>query len=183
MAADVKPEKLFLVRKLFVLRPRPDRLPPGGRGSMHFFIEKRNLSGCTITLPFQSNPSESAPASTTTYATVEQALHVLVEHQVNKPSSKTLLDGAVSDVAAYLQAQNLTVPNLGGAISGTQAFFGTDINGDGGTGTTPRGDVLPGANAGQLPGGVRQGLCGSASVAGKVASTASTRSVTAETRK
>ena len=68
------------------------------------------LSGCTITLPFQSNPSESVPASTTTYATVEQALHVLVEHQVNKPSSKTLLDGAVSDVAAYLQAQNLTVP-------------------------------------------------------------------------
>ncbi|TMD61045.1 MAG: PDZ domain-containing protein [Chloroflexi bacterium] len=76
------------------------------------------LSGCTITLPFQSNPSESAPASTTTYATVEQALHVLVEHQVNKPSSKTLLDGAVSDVAAYLQAQNLTVPGDTPAFTG-----------------------------------------------------------------
>ncbi len=47
-------------------------------------------------------------------------------------------------------AQTLTVPNLGGAISGTQGFFGTDVNGDGGTGTGPRGDVLPGLNAGQF---------------------------------
>ncbi len=47
-------------------------------------------------------------------------------------------------------ALNLTVPNLGGAISGTQGFFGTDLNGDGGTGTTPRGDLLPGVNAGQF---------------------------------
>lgn len=45
--------------------------------------------------------------------------------------------------------QTLTVPNLGGAISGVQGFFGTDINGDGGVGTTPRADVLPGLNAGQ----------------------------------
>jgi hypothetical protein len=44
----------------------------------------------------------------------------------------------------------LTVPNLGGAISGTQGFFGTDINGDGGTGTTPRADVLPGIRTGQF---------------------------------
>jgi hypothetical protein len=43
----------------------------------------------------------------------------------------------------------LTVPNLGGAISGTQGFFGTDINGDGGAGTTPRGDILPGMRLGQ----------------------------------
>jgi hypothetical protein len=47
-------------------------------------------------------------------------------------------------------AQNLYVPNLGGAISGTNGFFGTDINGDGGVGTTPRADVLPGVNAGQF---------------------------------
>jgi hypothetical protein len=53
------------------------------------------------------------------------------------------------------EAQNLTVPNLGGAISGTQGFFGTDLNGDGGAGTTPRGDLLPGAKAGALGRGVK----------------------------
>ncbi len=47
-------------------------------------------------------------------------------------------------------AQTLTVPNLGGAISGVQGFFGTDINGDGSAGTGPRGDVLPGLNVGQF---------------------------------
>jgi|YelNatPaOPRAMG01_1025707.scaffolds.fasta_scaffold11200_1 hypothetical protein len=46
------------------------------------------------------------------------------------------------------QAQNLTVPNLGGAISGANGFFGTDINGDGGRGTTPAADLLPGTKAG-----------------------------------
>jgi hypothetical protein len=38
---------------------------------------------------------------------------------------------------------NLSVPALGG-ITGANAMFTTDINGDGGTGTSPRGDVLPG---------------------------------------
>jgi len=47
-------------------------------------------------------------------------------------------------------AQTLTVPNLGGAVSGSQGFFGTDLNGDGTTGTSPRGDVLPGLNVGQF---------------------------------
>ena len=47
-------------------------------------------------------------------------------------------------------ARTLTVPNMGGAISGVQGFFGTDLNGDGSTGTTPRGDVLPGTTAGQF---------------------------------
>jgi hypothetical protein len=47
-------------------------------------------------------------------------------------------------------AQTITVPNFGGATSGTNAFFATDLNGDGGTGTTPRGDVLPGLPAGQF---------------------------------
>ncbi len=47
-------------------------------------------------------------------------------------------------------AQTLTVPNMGGAISGVQGFYGTDLNGDGGTGTSPRGDVLPGVTAGQF---------------------------------
>jgi hypothetical protein len=45
---------------------------------------------------------------------------------------------------------SFTVPNFGGAISSTNGFFGTDLNGDGGTGTTPRGDVLPGINLGQF---------------------------------
>ena len=31
-----------------------------------------------------------------------------------------------------------------------EGFFGTDLNGDGGTGTTPRGDILPGIDAGQF---------------------------------
>jgi hypothetical protein len=47
-------------------------------------------------------------------------------------------------------AQNITVPNFGGAISSQGGFFGTDLNGDGGRGTTPQGDVLPGVNAGQF---------------------------------
>ena len=46
--------------------------------------------------------------------------------------------------------RTITVPNLGGAISGAQGFFGTDLNGDGGTGTSPRGDVFPGINAGGM---------------------------------
>src|SRR5262249_32860580 len=38
---------------------------------------------------------------------------------------------------------NLTVPQLGG-ITGANAMFTTDLNGDGGTGSSPRGDLLPG---------------------------------------
>lgn len=45
---------------------------------------------------------------------------------------------------------SLFVPNLGGPISGSQGFFGTDLNGDGGRGTTPRADVLPGLDIGQF---------------------------------
>lgn len=52
-------------------------------------------------------------------------------------------------------ALTLTVPNLGGAISGSNGFFGTDLNGDGSAGTTPRGDVLPGLNVGQFGRGVK----------------------------
>lgn len=52
--------------------------------------------------------------------------------------------------------QNLVVPNLGGPISGAQGVFGTDLNGDGGTGSgAPRGDLLPGVNAGQFGRGVK----------------------------
>ncbi len=48
-------------------------------------------------------------------------------------------------------AQTVIVPNLGGAISGANGIFGTDINGDGGTGSgAPRNDVFPGVNAGQF---------------------------------
>jgi len=43
----------------------------------------------------------------------------------------------------------ITVPNFGGAVSGGNGFFATDLNGDGTTGTSPRGDVLPYLNAGQ----------------------------------
>ncbi len=48
-------------------------------------------------------------------------------------------------------AQNLFVPNLGGPISSSNGIFGTDLNGDGGTGSgSPRGDVLPGTKSGQF---------------------------------
>jgi hypothetical protein len=48
-------------------------------------------------------------------------------------------------------AQSLFVPNLGGAVSSSNGIFGTDLNGDGGTGSgSPRGDVLPGTRIGQL---------------------------------
>jgi hypothetical protein len=47
-------------------------------------------------------------------------------------------------------AQTLTVPNLGGAISGANGMFGTDLNGDGGAGSTPRADLFPGVNGGQF---------------------------------
>src|SRR4029434_3865822 len=50
MPADIKPEKLFLIRKLFVLAPGPDRLFPRRRGRMRLFVVKRNLSGCPIAL-------------------------------------------------------------------------------------------------------------------------------------
>ncbi len=45
---------------------------------------------------------------------------------------------------------NIYVPNMGGAISGTQGFFGIDLNGDGSAGTSPRNDVLPGIRSGQF---------------------------------
>ncbi len=45
--------------------------------------------------------------------------------------------------------QTIGVPNLGGAISGVQGFFGVDVNGDGGAGTAPRFERLPGINTGQ----------------------------------
>ncbi|MGH8247468.1 MAG: hypothetical protein ACREUU_13670, partial [Gammaproteobacteria bacterium] len=47
-------------------------------------------------------------------------------------------------------AAHLFVPNLGGAISGAQGIFGTDLNGDGGPAGLPRPDFLPGVNAGQF---------------------------------
>ena len=47
-------------------------------------------------------------------------------------------------------AATVTVPNFGGAVSGANSYFGTDLNGDGSTGTTPRGDVLPLLGLGQF---------------------------------
>jgi hypothetical protein len=47
----------------------------------------------------------------------------------------------------------LNVPALGG-ISGANALFSTDLNGDGGTGTSPRSDLLPGVKIGDWGVGV-----------------------------
>ncbi len=44
----------------------------------------------------------------------------------------------------------LGVPNLGGAVSGVQGYFSTDINGDGSAGTSPRFDPVPGLGVGQF---------------------------------
>jgi hypothetical protein len=41
----------------------------------------------------------------------------------------------------------LTVPAIGG-LTGANAMFSTDLNGDGGAGSTPRGDLLPGLGLG-----------------------------------
>jgi len=43
---------------------------------------------------------------------------------------------------------SLFIPALGG-VTGANAMFTTDLNGDGGVGTSPRGDLLPGLNLGQ----------------------------------
>src|SRR4030095_9590907 len=50
MAADVKPEKLFLVGELFMLVPRSDQLRPRRGGCVRLFIEERNLPGNPIAL-------------------------------------------------------------------------------------------------------------------------------------
>ncbi len=50
---------------------------------------------------------------------------------------------------------NIFTPNLGGPIAGAQGFFGIDLNGDGGRGTTPRNDILPGVNIGQFGRGIK----------------------------
>lgn len=46
-------------------------------------------------------------------------------------------------------AQTITVPGFGGPVSGANAYFATDIVGDGGAGS-PRANVLPGIGAGQF---------------------------------
>jgi hypothetical protein len=48
---------------------------------------------------------------------------------------------------------SLTVPALGG-ITGANAMFTTDLNGDGGAGTSPRGDLVPGLRIGDWGRGV-----------------------------
>src|SRR5262245_33913023 len=52
MTADIKSEEVFFVGKLFMLIPRPDRLPPRCCGCVRLLIEKRNLSGCPIALRY-----------------------------------------------------------------------------------------------------------------------------------
>src|SRR5438093_5986905 len=76
---------------------------------LRLFLLALLTAACTITLPIQG-PSPSAVPTTSQYATAETALRVLVEHQVDRPSSKTLLDGAVVDVTAYLQTRALAAP-------------------------------------------------------------------------
>lgn len=76
-----------------------------------FLVTLLVTSACSISLPLQSQTQTAEPAPTTSYATVETALNVLVDHQVNRPSSKTLLDGAVTDVNALLKAQNVSAPD------------------------------------------------------------------------
>lgn len=48
---------------------------------------------------------------------------------------------------------SLTLPALGG-ITGANTMFTTDLNGDGGAGSTPRGDILPGVKLGDWGRGV-----------------------------
>jgi len=48
---------------------------------------------------------------------------------------------------------SLTIPALGG-VTGANALFTTDVNGDGGIGTTPRTDLLPGLRNGDWGRGV-----------------------------
>lgn len=55
--------------------------------------------------------------------------------------------------ARSLAPTSFTVPALGG-ITGANAMFTTDLNGDGGTGTSPRGDLLPGQRAGDWGRGI-----------------------------
>ncbi|OLC53229.1 MAG: hypothetical protein AUH85_14620 [Chloroflexi bacterium 13_1_40CM_4_68_4] len=65
------------------------------------FVAIVTLTACTVTLPAQ--PTQTP--ITTSYATVEAALRVLVEHQVDRPSSKLLLGGAVDEIITSLQKQ------------------------------------------------------------------------------
>jgi hypothetical protein len=55
--------------------------------------------------------------------------------------------------ARSLTPQNFTVPALGG-ITGANAMFTTDLNGDGGAGSSPRGDLIPGFRRGDWGRGV-----------------------------
>jgi hypothetical protein len=56
--------------------------------------------------------------------------------------------------AVTLAPSTIAVPALGG-ITGANAMFTTDLNGDGGTGGSPRFDLLPGLNLGQFGRGVK----------------------------
>jgi hypothetical protein len=55
--------------------------------------------------------------------------------------------------ARSITPTSFTVPALGG-ITGANAMFTTDLNGDGGVGTSPRGDLIPGLRQGDWGRGV-----------------------------
>lgn len=84
------------------------------------------LSACTLASP-AATPTPTA-TSATAYATVEQAYRVLLEQHVDKPSSKTLLDGAAAQVQELVArpAQASPAPSPSPA---TPAFSG-DSNRD-----------------------------------------------------
>lgn len=70
-------------------------------------------------------------------------------HNLTVSANMNLIGGFVLDQIyrfATTAPQSLFIPNN----RGTSGFFTSDENGDGGAGTTPRGDLLPGTNIGDL---------------------------------
>src|SRR5688572_11038954 len=93
-----------------------------------FFAALLLTSACTITLPAQSTPVPAA----TSYATVEAALRVLVDHHVAKPDSKLLLGGAAEDVGAHLKERGTPAevepPSFSGKTEDDLRAFGSYLD-------------------------------------------------------
>src|SRR5512132_265839 len=113
MAADIKSEKLLLVRKFLVLAPRCDRLPPRRGGCVRLLIEERNLPSHPITLESRrrckrifdtGEEFRAIPPGEIKRARLDEAFqHLPISHARIEPRTK-IIEG--TELAAFVALAN-----------------------------------------------------------------------------